>query len=123
VVVDEFGSTQGIVTLEDVLEEIVGEIEDEFDPVAPSDFIKDGQTIRVSGLYPLHELRDRLPLQDVDLEGVDTVGGYIVRKLNRWPRAGDVIELGDYRAKVITVQQRRVGQVAITKAEAKAAPT
>jgi len=117
VVVDEFGSTQGIVTLEDVLEEIVGEIEDEFDPVAPSDFIKDGPTIRVSGLYPLHELRDRLNLQDVDLDGVDTVGGYIVRKLNRWPRAGDVVELGDYRAKVITVQQRRVGQVAITKAE------
>ncbi len=115
VVVDEYGSTQGIVTLEDVLEEIVGEIEDEFDPVAPSDFIREGETIRVSGLYPLHELRDRITLDDVETDGVDTIGGYIVQKLNRWPRPGDAVKLGGYQVKVLTVQQRRAGQVSITK--------
>jgi CBS domain containing-hemolysin-like protein len=117
VVVDEYGSTQGIVTLEDVLEQIVGEIEDEFDPASTGDFVKDGDTIRVNGLYPLHELRDRLPLPELDSADVDTVGGYITQKLKRWPRPGDVIRIGTYDAKVVSVQQRRVGQVILSAAK------
>jgi CBS domain containing-hemolysin-like protein len=113
IVVDEYGVTQGIVTLEDVLEEIVGQIEDEFDPVAPTDLVRDGQSIRVSGLYALHDLSDRLPIGPIEADGVDTVGGYIVQKLNRWPRVGDTVPLGAWRAKVLTLQQRRVGQVLI----------
>jgi CBS domain containing-hemolysin-like protein len=114
IVVDEYGSTQGIVTLEDVLEEIVGEIEDEFDPVAATDLVRDGDGIRVSGLYPLHELRERLPIGDLKATGVDTIGGYIIQRLNRWPRPGDIVDLGEFQAKVLTVQQKRVGQVSIT---------
>jgi len=49
---------------------------------------------------------------------VDTVGGYIVQQLNRWPRPGDTVEMGGYQAKVLTVQQRRVGQVLITPPKA-----
>lgn len=113
VVVDEYGATQGIVTLEDVIEEIVGEIEDEFDASARSDFIKDGENFRVTGLFPLHELRERLALEDLDAGDVDTVGGYIIQQLNRWPRPGDTVELGKYVAKVLTVLHRRVGQVLI----------
>ncbi|MFA7235949.1 MAG: hemolysin family protein [Phycisphaeraceae bacterium] len=117
VVVDEYGSTQGLVTLEDVIEQIVGEIEDEFDVVGPSDFLREGDTIKVAGLYPLHELRDRLPLpDDFDTGDVDTLGGYITAKLGRWPRQGDILTLGDYHAKVLSVQQRRVGQVLLTPA-------
>lgn len=111
IVVDEYGSTQGVVTMEDVLEEIVGQIEDEFDPVAPTDLVKDGDAMRISGLFPLHELHDRLNIGPLQADGVDTVGGYIIKQLNRWPRPGDQIALGDYRARVLTVQQRRVGQV------------
>jgi CBS domain containing-hemolysin-like protein len=117
IVVDEYGSTQGVVTLEDVLEEIVGQIEDEFDPVSSSDLVRDGDAVRVSGLFALHDLQDRLPLGEIDAGGVDTVGGFIVQKLNRWPRVGDEVELGDYRAKVLTLQQRRVGQVLVTPAK------
>jgi CBS domain containing-hemolysin-like protein len=111
IVVDEYGSTQGVVTMEDVLEEIVGQIEDEFDPVLPTDLVKDGDAMRISGLFPLHELRDRLDVGPLQADGVDTVGGYIIKQLNRWPKPGDQIALGDYQAKVLTVQQRRIGQV------------
>jgi CBS domain containing-hemolysin-like protein len=118
VVVDEYGATQGIVTLEDVLEEIVGEIEDEFDPVGRTDFIPESGGYRVSGLFPLHELRDRLNLPDLQAEDVDTVGGYVVQHLGRWPRTGDILPLGDgYNARVLSVTQRRVGQLLITPAE------
>jgi CBS domain containing-hemolysin-like protein len=114
IVVDEYGATSGIVTLEDVLEEIVGEIEDEFDQAEGRDFVKDGENFRVSGLFPLHELRDRLALNGFEPAGdVDTVGGYIVQQLNRWPRPGDTVRLGNYSAKVLTVLHRRVGQVLI----------
>jgi CBS domain containing-hemolysin-like protein len=115
VVVDEYGATSGIVTLEDVIEEIVGEIEDEFDQSQRADFAKEGENFRVSGLLPLHELRERLKLEDLDAgDTVDTIGGYIVQKLNRWPRPGDTVNLGDlYTARVQTVLHRRVGQVLI----------
>jgi CBS domain containing-hemolysin-like protein len=114
VVVDEYGATQGIVTLEDVLEEIVGEIADEFDPQAKSDFIKDGETFRVTGGFPLRELRDRLSLDEIEIEDVDTVGGYIIKELGRFPRAGDKVQVDGYVLRVMTLNQKRVGQVLIS---------
>ena len=114
VVVDEYGATQGIVTLEDVLEELVGDIADEHDTALPNDFVREGQNVRVSGLYPLHELADRLPLTELPDGEVDTVGGYIVQQLDRWPGVGDVVELGNFTLKVLSTQQNRVGQVLIT---------
>jgi CBS domain containing-hemolysin-like protein len=115
VVVDEYGATVGVVTMEDVLEEIVGEIEDEFDPQRlTSDFVKDGENFRVSGTFPLRSLRDKLPLAKIDeSNGVDTVGGYITQQLGRLPRAGDAVDLGAYTARVMGVQQRSVSQVLI----------
>jgi CBS domain containing-hemolysin-like protein len=71
--------------------------------------------VRVSGLLPLHDLRDRLPIGEIQADGVDTLGGYIVQRLSRWPRVGDEVDIGEYRAKVLTLQQRRVGQVLLTR--------
>jgi CBS domain containing-hemolysin-like protein len=113
VVVDEYGATRGIVTLEDVIEEIVGEIEDEFDTGGQPNFVKEGENYRVSGLYPMHELRERLDLADLEPTDVDTLGGYVIQQLTRWPRPGDVVPLGKYLARVLNVHQKRVGQVLI----------
>ena len=113
VVVDEYGATRGIVTLEDVIEEIVGEIEDEFDAAGNQDFVPEGENYRVNGLYPLHELREKLSIAHVEAGDVDTVGGYVIQELGRFPRPGDSVDFGDYTIKVATVQQKRVGQVLI----------
>ena len=96
---------QGIVTLEDVMEEIVGEIEDEFDKEAKVEFVREGDNFRVDGAFPLHELRDKLELEDDELDAadVDTIGGYIIQELGRWPRVGDAVKLGRYTAKVMGV--------------------
>jgi CBS domain containing-hemolysin-like protein len=117
VVVDEYGATLGIVTLEDVIEEIVGEIEDEFDTTGPQTFVKEGEHFRVNGLIPMHELLGRLNLTDsnLDIGNVDTLGGYIVQHLGRWPRPGDTVPLERFTLRVQTVlQKRRAGQVLIT---------
>jgi CBS domain containing-hemolysin-like protein len=116
VVVDpDSGATLGIVTLEDVIEELVGEIDDEFDARQSADFVKDGENFRVAGHFPIRELRDKLERCSVEpQEDVDTVGGYITQVLGRFPRTGDTIDMGEYTARVLGVQQRRVTQVLIS---------
>lgn len=114
IVVDEYGATKGVVTMEDVLEQIVGEIDDEFD-AATKDYVVEGETIRVSGQFPLHELRIKLDLPvEIEAEDVDTVGGYITQSLGRLPQVGDSVKMGGYDARVLTVPRRRVGTVMLT---------
>ncbi|HEY1629602.1 MAG TPA: hemolysin family protein [Tepidisphaeraceae bacterium] len=115
IVVDEYGAVQGIVTMEDVLEEIVGEIDDEFDPQQSTpDFVREGDQIRLGGLYPLHALRDRLEIGEIEINGVDTIGGYISQQLGRLPRPGDAVNIGNYSARVVSVQQKRAKQIVLT---------
>jgi CBS domain containing-hemolysin-like protein len=115
IVVDEYGTTRGIVTLEDVIEEIVGDIEDEFDTGADTAFVPEGENYRVSGLFPIHELRDRLHLAagELDDENVDTLNGYLTMKLGRWPKPGDSVPIGRYIAKVVSINDTRAAQVLV----------
>jgi len=115
VVVDEYGSMRGVVTMEDVLEQIVGEIDDEFDETT-KDFVVEGDSYRVSGQFGLHELVLKLNLpSEIEEEDVDTVGGYITHSLGRLPRVGDRVNFGDYEARVINVPRRRVGTVLLKR--------
>ena len=79
-------------------------------PVPP---FQPGDTVRVSGTFSLHELRQRLGLQTLDAGDVDTVGGYLTQQLGRWPRPGDEVVMDSYTARVVTVQRNRVTQVVL----------
>ncbi len=116
IVVDEYGSTQGIVTLEDVIEEIVGEIEDEFDTTVQPAFARDGDNYRTDGRFPMHLVRENLGLHDLPAFDVDTLGGYVTQQLGRWPRPDDVVRMGEFDVRVLAVHQKRVREVLISPA-------
>jgi CBS domain containing-hemolysin-like protein len=118
VVVDEYGGTAGLVTIEDVLEEIVGEITDEYD-VARVDVehLQDGST-RVSSRYPVDDLEDITGVS-VEDDDVDSVGGLMAKHLGRVPIAGSVVEVHGLRfeAEAPAGRRNRIGAVLVSKLE------
>ncbi len=124
VVVDEFGGTAGIVTLEDILEQIVGEIQDEYDTdeVAPIQVVSEDQW-RVEGGVALSELESALG-HSFDRDDVSTVGGLVLAEFGRVPRSGESIDVEGYRLVVEHVVRRRVKRVAVHRppVEASVAP-
>jgi len=116
IVIDEYGGTAGLVTLEDVLEELVGEVGDEFEKdTSPPIREESPGTYVVDGLVGLAELRERLHLSLTD-EPYDTVGGMVFGRLGRVAVVGDSVEVEGYRFQVTGVDGRRVSQVRVQRA-------
>jgi CBS domain containing-hemolysin-like protein len=109
IVVDEYGTVAGLVTLEDVLEEIVGPIQDEFDTPEPPGVQREGEDVEVDASMPLSEVAAKmrsLPIPDSDR--VRTVGGYILKLLGHVPKVGETLTLGRYQVQVIEMDHLRI---------------
>ena len=110
IVSDEFGGTAGLVTIEDVLEEIVGEIHDEYDVEEPEVEREGGGRFWVSGRLSLDELSELLGQNFVE-EHITTVGGLVYETFSRVPRAGESVVIGAYKMVVERVRGRRIERV------------
>ncbi len=113
-VVDEYGGTVGMVTLENILEELVGQIQDEFDQEKPLLVRRDDQSWEAAGALPLHELEE-LVGQSLAEDGITTVSGWITHRLGGFPQPGDVVPVGGYELKVDRTEATRVAQLIITR--------
>lgn len=113
VVLDEFGGTAGVITLEDLIEEVVGEIQDEFDEeVEPIQELGVGR-LRVRGDVILEELNQLYGLE-LEHEEAVTIGGLVMAQLGYIPQGGEVIDYGDISVKVLAVEEHAVQQVLVT---------
>jgi putative hemolysin len=110
IVVDEYGGTAGLVTIEDLLEEIVGEIRDEYD-VESEPIIDEGNGSFVfSAKVNIDEVRERLGVE-IEPEGFETVGGYVLTRVGRVPAVGETFELDGLLVEVLEAERRRIHKV------------
>ena len=113
IVVDEYGGTAGLVTIEDLLEEIVGEIRDEYDHDESEPVVEEGDGRFVFlATVGVGELAERLGVS-VERDGFETVGGYLLARLGRVPAAGETVEVDDLAVEVIDAERRRVRRVRV----------
>jgi CBS domain containing-hemolysin-like protein len=114
VVVDEYGGTTGIATLENVLEELVGQIQDEFDQEKPELAVLGENAWEAAGTLPLHELEKIIGTVEHD-EGVATASGWLTQRFGGFPKAGDMLTVGACELRVEETDGRRVARLKITK--------
>jgi CBS domain containing-hemolysin-like protein len=116
IVVDEYGGTAGLVTIEDLLEEIVGEIRDEYDVEAEPIVDEGNGRFLFSGKVSIQDMAERLGIE-VEPEGYETVGGFLLAHLGRVPAPGEQVELNGLHVEVLEAERRRVHKVRIARAE------
>lgn len=113
VVVDEFGSTVGLVTVEDALEQIVGEIEDEFDVAPQPTLLLAGGALVLNGGENIRDLESRHPLKFPRDEGFETLAGFILWKLGHIPKGGESVEYEGHRFTVLSMEGHRIAKVKV----------
>ena len=121
IVVDEYGGTAGLVTIEDLLEELVGEIRDEYDVEAEPVVDEGNGSFVFSGKVSFDEVRERLDVE-IEPEGFETVGGYVLTRLGRVPGPGESFEIDGLIVEVLEAERRRIHRVRLRRA-AVSAPT
>ena len=116
IVIDEYGGTAGLVTMEDLLEEIVGNIFDEYDEVE-EEIRAEGDSFVIKGITPLDEVEELFGVELEDSEDYDTLGGYIIGRLGRIPDDGEcpIVAVGSLVFKVMEVEDKRIELVRVSK--------
>jgi putative hemolysin len=123
VVVDEFGSTAGVITVEDVLEQIVGEIEDEFDVAPAQQALVEGEiAVSLEGSVSIRDLESQYQLSLPRDSGFETLAGFILARLQRIPRQGESFEYEGHRYTVQEIEGHRIAKVRIEKLEPRPVP-
>ena len=113
--VDEFGTPVGVVFLDNIMEELVGDIQDEFDNERSAFTRINDDEFVVEGTMTLNDLGGHVPELVLDSGEVTTVGGYITQQLGRFPEVGETLEVLGYEARVTSTDGRRVGQIHFRK--------
>ncbi len=114
VITDEYGVTSGLVTIEDIMEEIVGEIRDELDFESPNIRKIDKKRYEVSGQTHIDEVNEETGV-GIETDEVDTIGGYVILVIGKIPTAGDSIHVGDFIITVKDISKNRITSLAIEK--------
>ena len=110
VVVDEFGGISGIITMEDLVEEIFGEIEDEYD-VNPNKVVKKGDNYKIPGRMEIDQLNELYDLNFTQDDDYTTIAGYILHHLQRFPEEGEIIEIDNNTFRVLEVSERKIEDI------------
>jgi CBS domain containing-hemolysin-like protein len=115
IVADEYGGTAGLVTIEDILEEIVGEIQDEYDSEEPLFEQPADNVLLADGRLPIEDVEDALRIRFEEDDDFGTLGGFVHKHLGRLPIQGDTFEAEGVRVEILKVERHRVRQLRITK--------
>jgi CBS domain containing-hemolysin-like protein len=113
IVVDEFGSTSGLVTAEDLLEQIVGELEDEFDLDTRSQMLSATGTILLDGSTPLRDLATRLDWEFPRQPGIETLAGFVLSELGHIPVVGESVTHAGRTFRVTEMSGRRISRIQV----------
>lgn len=121
IVVDEYGSFEGIITLHDIIENIIGHVPEEGEKPEPEVFVRDDQSILVSGDAPIETLVDLIDDFYIDFEDINysTVAGYVFNQINKIPELGDKVVLSDCTIEVVDIDNNKIDKVLITKKKVK----
>ena len=114
IVIDEYGGTSGLVTIEDLLEQIVGDIQDEYDLEEEWLVKEDDGAVMVDARLPIEELEEYFGIE-IERDKFDTVGGLIFHLTGRIPRTGEEVESGTIRLVVLAADERKISKVRISK--------